>query len=65
MKRRDLLRHLEANGCYFVREGGSHSIYENSSNGRRASIPRHSEIKKFFAKDICRQLGILVIKGKK
>jgi predicted RNA binding protein YcfA (HicA-like mRNA interferase family) len=65
MKRRDLLRHLEANGCYFVREGGSHSIYANSNNGRRTSIPRHSKIKPFTAKDICKQLEIPIIKGKK
>ena len=29
MKRRDLLKHLEAHGCVFVREGHGHTIYEN------------------------------------
>ena len=26
MKRLDLIRHLEANGCEFLREGGSHTV---------------------------------------
>ncbi|MBI5367715.1 MAG: type II toxin-antitoxin system HicA family toxin [Planctomycetes bacterium] len=58
MKRRDLLRHLEAHGCRFLREGGSHSIWENPANGQRTSIPRHSAIPKFTARAICRQLGV-------
>jgi len=27
MKRKDLIRHLEAHGCELLREGGSHTIY--------------------------------------
>jgi predicted RNA binding protein YcfA (HicA-like mRNA interferase family) len=65
MKRRYLLRHLEANGCYFVREGGSHSIYANIKNGRQTSIPRHPEIKNATAKAICKELGIPFVNGKK
>ena len=29
MKRRDLLRHLEAHGCEKLREGGDHTMYAN------------------------------------
>jgi mRNA interferase HicA len=29
MKRRGLLRHLEKQGCEFLREGGNHTIYVN------------------------------------
>jgi predicted RNA binding protein YcfA (HicA-like mRNA interferase family) len=29
MKRLDLVRHLEANGCELLREGGSHTVYLN------------------------------------
>jgi hypothetical protein len=29
VKRRDLTRHLEANGCELLREGGRHSVYVN------------------------------------
>ena len=29
MKRKDLIRHLEAHGCEFLREGGNHTVYVN------------------------------------
>lgn len=58
MKRRDLLRHLQQQGCRLLREGGEHSIWENPANQRRASIPRHREIVTFTAASICRHLGI-------
>jgi predicted RNA binding protein YcfA (HicA-like mRNA interferase family) len=32
MKRRDLIRHLEPNGCQLLGEGGRHSIYCNLTN---------------------------------
>ncbi|HEY3968068.1 MAG TPA: type II toxin-antitoxin system HicA family toxin [Planctomycetaceae bacterium] len=59
MKRRDLIRHLEQQGCVLAREGHSHSIYENPANGHRAPVPRHREIPDPLARAICRQLGIL------
>jgi LAO/AO transport system kinase len=37
MKRTDLIRHIEAHGCVFVREGGKHTIYKNP---RMAHLPR-------------------------
>jgi predicted RNA binding protein YcfA (HicA-like mRNA interferase family) len=58
MKRRDLIRHIESQGCVFVREGQSHTIYENPATGQRAPIPRHREIPDVFARAICRQLGV-------
>ena len=58
MKRRDLLRHLEAHGCVFVREGHGHTIDENPVIGKRVPIPRHREIPDVFARAICRQLGV-------
>lgn len=58
MKRRDLLVHLTANGCRFVREGGDHSIWVNPQTGQRVPIPRHREILEFTAKRICQQLGV-------
>jgi predicted RNA binding protein YcfA (HicA-like mRNA interferase family) len=58
MKRRELIRHLVNHGCFLVREGGDHSIWENPTNGRRSSVPRHREIPDFTAKRICRQLSI-------
>ncbi|MEH1923724.1 type II toxin-antitoxin system HicA family toxin [Nostoc sp.] len=44
MKRRELIRHLEKNGCLFLREGGRHTIYYNPSNNRTSAVPRHTEI---------------------
>jgi mRNA interferase HicA len=58
MKRRELIKHLEAHGCHFVREGAGHSHYRNSKNGQRTTVPRHREIKEPTAADICKQLGI-------
>ena len=58
MKRRDLIRHLESHGCVLTREGHSHSIYQNSANGRRTPVPRHREIPNPLARVICRQLEI-------
>lgn len=58
MKRRDLMRYLSLHGCRFVREGGEHSIWENPTNNRRTSIPRHREIPEFTAIKICKQLEI-------
>ncbi|MGH9947041.1 MAG: type II toxin-antitoxin system HicA family toxin [Pyrinomonadaceae bacterium] len=41
-----------------VREGGSHSIWENIKIKKRASIPRHREIVETTAEKICKQLEI-------
>ncbi|MEH2415605.1 type II toxin-antitoxin system HicA family toxin [Nostoc sp.] len=50
MKRRELIRHLEKNGCLFLREGGRHTIYYNPSNNRTSAVPRHTEIVDILAK---------------
>lgn len=58
MKRLDLIRHLEANGCEFLREGGSYTIYVNRAAQRSTSIPRHREINNLLARKICRDLQV-------
>ena len=58
MKRMDLIRHIEREGCHFDREGANHSIYRNPLNGRCTAIPRHREIKETTARTICQQLGV-------
>ena len=58
MKRRELVRHLEAHGCKLLREGARHTIYWHPIDRRTSSIPRHTEIHEFLAKKICRDLGI-------
>ena len=58
MKRRELLRHLQAHSCQLLREGGRHSIYWNPASSRTSSVPRHVEIHEFLARKICRDLDI-------
>lgn len=58
MKRLDLIRHLEKNGCEFLREGGQHTVYVNRKEKKVTTIPRHREIDKNLSKKICRDLGI-------
>ena len=59
MKCLDLIRHIEAHGCEFLREGGNHTIYVNRLAQRVSSIPRHREINDFLARKICRDLQVL------
>lgn len=58
MKRVDLVRHVEANGCVLLREGGNHSVYVNQSARRTSVIPRHRELNEYLARKICRDLEI-------
>jgi mRNA interferase HicA len=64
MKRIDLIRHLERNGCEFLREGGNHSVYVNRAEGRASAVPRHREINDFLARKICRDLQVREAQGK-
>ncbi|PWB78951.1 MAG: addiction module toxin, HicA family [Candidatus Methylomirabilota bacterium] len=41
MKRRDLIRHLEAHGCEYLRQGGNHTVYINRVAQKASAIPRH------------------------
>ncbi|HJX63702.1 MAG TPA: type II toxin-antitoxin system HicA family toxin [Polyangia bacterium] len=58
MKRRDLIRHLQAYGCELLREGGRHSVFVNRSKRKSSTIPRHSEINEHLASKICRDLDV-------
>jgi len=60
MKRADLIRHLETNGCQFVREGKEHTLYINRETRRSVAVPRHREIPKGTVRSICRALGVPV-----
>jgi len=64
MKRVALLRHLDANGCVFVREGSKHSVYMNPENDFMSTLPRHTEIDSFLARKICKDLGIPLPSGR-
>ena len=56
MKRIDLIRHLESQGCRLLREGANHSVYLNPVARRTSTVPRHREVDEFLARKICRDL---------
>lgn len=58
MKRLDFIKHLNKQGCTFLREGASHSVYFNAMMRRTSTVPRHVEIDNNLAQKICRDLGI-------
>ena len=58
MRRRDLLRHLQAHGCRLDREGAKHSLWLNPTTGEVESGLRHAEIGKHLSWKICRQLSV-------
>jgi mRNA interferase HicA len=58
MKRRLLLKHLSAHGCYLLREGKKHSIFVNPGNGQTVAVPRHTEVADLLARILCDDLGI-------
>lgn len=58
MKRRDLIQHLEQNGCELFREGSKHTVYVNRATGKSTTIPRHREINEYLARRICKDLDI-------
>jgi hypothetical protein len=59
VKRGNFIRELIAAGCHLKRHGARHDIYVNSSNGKSAPVPRHSEIKENLCDLIRRQLGLM------
>ena len=58
MKRVDLLRYLEANGCALLREGGRHSVFVNRVAGKASAVPRHREINEILVRKICKDLDL-------
>jgi hypothetical protein len=62
MKRGDLIKHLDKNGCILLREGSNHSIYINEFNKKQSAIGRHKELDNLLCRKICKQLGVPEIK---
>jgi len=56
MKRKDLIKLLEANGWWFKRAGGNHDIYTNGTDIE--PISRQREIKEDVANAIIRRRGL-------
>ncbi len=57
MKRVDLIRQLEQQGCTFIRHGGRHDWYQNPKTSACQPVPRHREIKDQLARHILRKLA--------
>jgi predicted RNA binding protein YcfA (HicA-like mRNA interferase family) len=62
MKRAEFLKHLRKYNCNLLREGGRHSLFVNSTNGKQAAVPRHPELSDLLCTIICKQLEIRAIK---
>jgi hypothetical protein len=56
MKRRELVRRLNAAGCVLLRHGAKHDWYQNPSTKISQPVPRHSEINEGLANHIIRTL---------
>lgn len=54
MKRKDLIKEVEASGYKLARNGANHDIYTNGV--RFETIPRHSEINEKLAKTIIKRV---------
>jgi hypothetical protein len=58
VKRRDLIHVLLDHQCVLHRHGANHDIYINPRNGRKAPVPRHTDIKESLARLVLKQLRI-------
>lgn len=59
MKLRDLIKHLNENGCVLIREGGKYSIYANpAADNKEIPVTRHPEMADHTARKLCKLLGI-------
>ena len=59
VKRQDLVKYLEVNGFYLLREGSKHSIYTNYTNGiKTVPIKEHRTLDRITANELCKQAGL-------
>lgn len=56
MKRRDLIKKLEAKGFKFDRHGGNHDIYKRGEDEEK--VPRHREVNEKLAQGIIKKWGL-------
>lgn len=57
MKRRDLVKKLEAAGYRKVRDDGDHTIYAKPGSPN-VSVPRHRELNELTARGILKAAGL-------
>jgi mRNA interferase HicA len=55
-KRHDLIRYLEKNGFYLMREGAKHAIYTNDI--KVIPVKRYKQFDRITANEICKQAGL-------
>lgn len=58
MKRKNVIRHLESNGCELLREGANHTVYVNRLKKKVSTVPRHNEVDENLVTRICKDLEI-------
>jgi len=56
VKRRELIRYLEASHFYLLREGGNHSVYTDGH--RVVPVKRHRTLDRITANELCKQAGL-------
>ena len=56
VKRRELVKYLEANGFHLLREGSKHSIY--TKGARMIPVKRHRSLDRITANELCKQAGL-------
>jgi mRNA interferase HicA len=57
LKRRDLIKKIEAQGGVLIRHGGKHDWYQNPVTKVCQPVPRHNEINEYLAWSILRKLS--------
>ena len=57
MKRRELVKKIEAQGGVLIRHGGKHDWYQNPETKVSQPVPRHNEINEHLARSILSKLS--------
>ncbi|MCG3198980.1 MAG: hypothetical protein GHCLOJNM_03487 [bacterium] len=57
MKRVELIREIEKEGCLLIRRGGKHDWYQNPATRVSQPVPRHREINERLANHILKMLA--------
>jgi len=57
LKRRELIKKIEAQGGVLIRHGGKHDWYQNPATKVCQPVPRHNEINEYLALSILRKLS--------
>jgi mRNA interferase HicA len=56
MKRQELVRRLEENGCVLIRHGGKRDWYRDPHTGASQPVPGHREVNENLARHILKML---------